>query len=791
MRYILLSFLLYLPLLHVSHATDVDCTVGPTAWCSSIDAAKECGAMRHCIQTIWSKNQLFSNGKKSSICSSCEDIVEKIRKALEKPQSEKEIKEILLELCSVIPIALMKDECSSIVGKNVDEVIEIILANIAPSVICRLIHVCPKNDEKLTKHIVQLKKVPVLPKMLNPIKSQKSEDVCQFCQWSMNKVKSFINDVKTEKELEDNLQQLCNYCPKTDECKSSIHRHISEIFLELKKDFSDTKKLCSFMSMCPKVASSSSSVSKQPIVKSSYGNLECDFCQFVISQISSILNSTNSSEAVLHYIEKEVCPFTKDVQQCKNEIEFYGKTIIKYIESGLDPLQICQKLKICKTGSMSIEAINVHQLPEKKTNGILCPFCVLAVTEMQDLLAKNLTDQEILNAIKLDLCNRLPIKEGKECNITVDTYGEKIITFLVNGTTPQKVCQDLRMCSSYIKTIIPIKKTVKSSSDCFMCKMMVNQVKIAMESNKTMEDEIKFVQENLCIHLGKAEKACNDSIRKYAPEISKLIENKMNATEICEILKMCEPKEEIKKEIKLKPIINSFKTTDQVNGEGCAICEFVMKEAAQYISANSSEIEIKKVLDFVCSQMPSTISNECKAFVDEYEESIATLISMEIDPKKICTFLDLCSKKTSVHQREKIVLEKTSISGPFCGFCKLAVDLINKELMENKTEHEIIEALTNLCDLLPKADQSTCVSYIDEYAPYVLQLVTQMDDPEKICETINLCGASSTNQHYIDAIKSMPLSVKSCGHGPKFWCKSEQSAKLCDSQSFCKKFYGN
>jgi hypothetical protein len=35
-----------------------ECTYGPSYWCSQISKAKKCGAVQHCMQTVW-KNQII------------------------------------------------------------------------------------------------------------------------------------------------------------------------------------------------------------------------------------------------------------------------------------------------------------------------------------------------------------------------------------------------------------------------------------------------------------------------------------------------------------------------------------------------------------------------------------------------------------------------------------------------------------------------------------------------------------------------------------------------------------
>lgn len=57
--------------------------------------------------------------------------------------------------------------------------------------------------------------------------------------------------------------------------------------------------------------------------------------------------------------------------------------------------------------------------------------------------------------------------------------------------------------------------------------------------------------------------------------------------------------------------------------------------------------EVEKWLEYVCNLMPSTIRDECKAFVDQYEAIIATLIANQINPDKVCQSIKVCPKSAN------------------------------------------------------------------------------------------------------------------------------------------------
>ena len=58
--------------------------------------------------------------------------------------------------------------------------------------------------------------------------------------------------------------------------------------------------------------------------------------------------------------------------------------------------------------------------------------------------------------------------------------------------------------------------------------------------------------------------------------------------------------------------------------------------------------------------MPSTIKEECKTFVEQYEPIIAALIANQISPDKICQFIGLCPQ--AVNNLKPVEIQKPVVS---------------------------------------------------------------------------------------------------------------------------------
>ncbi|CAF4875720.1 unnamed protein product, partial [Rotaria socialis] len=60
-----------------------DCAIGPAYWCKSFQNAQDCGALRHCTDTIWRYDEQRISIDSSTKCEWCEKILENTHKAIE------------------------------------------------------------------------------------------------------------------------------------------------------------------------------------------------------------------------------------------------------------------------------------------------------------------------------------------------------------------------------------------------------------------------------------------------------------------------------------------------------------------------------------------------------------------------------------------------------------------------------------------------------------------------------------------------------------------------------------
>ncbi|CAF1527142.1 unnamed protein product, partial [Adineta steineri] len=78
-----------------------------------------------------------------------------------------------------------------------------------------------------------------------------------------------------------------------------------------------------------------------------------------------------------------------------------------------------------------------------------------------------------------------------------------------------------------------------------------------------------------------------------------------------------------------------------------------------------------------------------------------------------------------------------------CTLCKYVLSFVNVLLENNATVKEIEKALEVVCVILPAEYHKQCKNFVDTYAPVLVELIVELDDPNAVCQWLTLCGKSN------------------------------------------------
>ncbi|KAK6124503.1 hypothetical protein DH2020_041756 [Rehmannia glutinosa] len=102
------------------------------------------------------------------------------------------------------------------------------------------------------------------------------------------------------------------------------------------------------------------------------------------------------------------------------------------------------------------------------------------------------------------------------------------------------------------------------------------------------------------------------------------------------------------------------------------------------------------------------VSQQCKAVVEQYGQTIMDLLLAEAQPKKICSQVGLCTfdgTRGVSAGIESVVNEKdgrsSGLGDAMCSACEMAVVWMQNQLKQNQTQDRILNYVNELCERLP------------------------------------------------------------------------------------------
>jgi len=228
----------------------------------------------------------------------------------------------------------------------------------------------------------------------------------------------------------------------------------------------------------------------------------------------------------------------------------------------------------------------------------------------------------------------------------------------------------------------------------------------------------------VCSKLGAVKAECKAVVDQYAPKMIQALIHKEDPQTVCTKVKACKT-------------ITSFAFRVEA-GPQCSICEFLVKEVEAQLAKNKTEAEIIADLKKICSSLGS-IKAECSSVVDQYGPEIISLLMAKENPMTVCSQIGLCKNSTSMfferRLRERVVAPSTT---PQCAICEFLVKEAEAQLAANKTEAQIVAHLEGVCAKLG-AVKAECKTVVDQYAPQIIQLLVQKEDPQTVCTKVGLC----------------------------------------------------
>nr|XP_034314915.1 uncharacterized protein LOC105340758 isoform X1 [Crassostrea gigas] len=721
-----------------------ECSWGPSYWCSHARNAKACGAVQHCLDTVWSK-QIIKEESQPASCDLCKMVVKETRKMLKSKSRDIKIVEFFTMACQFLPDESLKKECSVLATES-ELLIKLLKSNISDEQLCAAVKQCKGFEDKTHQYPKEVPKV-----------SGKVTKICKDCVAFFGDIKQLIQDNSTIDQIKDMLKNvLCTQLPSEEGlCDFIVDELVPQLLQTLGSEV-DPQVFCNMMGFC-----NGTNINKALVTRIQYRtelkklnkvyknvkDEECDMCHTVITEILNVLKDKINQEKIKAYIKTDLCEKLGSLaDQCKTAVDEYADILFELIANELDPTTVCTMLGFCKTtyyvaakpilpGIQLKPKVNVQEKPKA---GELCDLCQMVINELDSMILKNSTTQEVEKALN-SVCKRLPAKYSDDCSDFVKQYAPAILDLIGQELDPLTVCTVLKLCTSESKKLV-IQKPVESTTECVLCEMIMKEVDTILQGSKVKE-EIESALKSVCDRLstGDLAKECSNFVMQYTEILIDLLKS-MPPKEVCYKLGLCTAdKAPAKQQLHHVKLVsekhNSVSHLHSVDASvECVVCEYIMSEVDNILKENRSREAIENALKMVCSKLPSTISQECTDFVNQYADLVINLLIQEGDPKTVCKALNLCQASAKA---------KSVDASVECILCEYIMSEVDNILKENRSREAIENALKMVCSKLPATISQECTDFVNQYADLVINLLIQEGDPKTVCKALNLCQASA------------------------------------------------
>jgi len=353
----------------------------------------------------------------------------------------------------------------------------------------------------------------------------------------------------------------------------------------------------------------------------------------------------------------------------------------------------------------------------------------------------------------LGICSQLG-QFKDTCTNIINQYFDEIYSFIVNELDPDVVCTALGLCGESVRPMVSLVPA-QSTGNKFSAQNDISSNSLHWTPFKSQGSSIKMTP---LMQLPET---------RYMPQA-------------------------------LVPSIAEQKTKSPTSKSSitCAFCEYAVHQLLDILKENRTEEAIKNALEQLCSYLPSTLTQECQEYVEDYSELIISMLEQEVDPSTICTQLGLCSASkiqlglimpslklklpvSKPHLSLIKPLEGVSTAGlTECELCNRVVYLLDSLLEDKPTEQQIVHAVQNVCPLMPKSYYLKCTSLLDTYSAHIIPSMTELQNRKLVCQAVDICPRPMGQVHLLGGDK--------CTYGPSYWCKSVPHAKACNAEQHCR-----
>lgn len=697
------------------------CGIHPRNWCDNLETAKRCDSFETCL-TKWSslKYKLKESLKETKdnserTCGFCTFIFQKLQQTLQQNSTEVNVKDYLEGACTLLPAQNLTELCVQQVDKYLPEIYNMLRNNVDPGIICRVLKQCSDAYlEEVTEKVGEKAKTGG-KNLIDSISLTVLNDKDVIIKTPLQNDKSSVNS-----------EYL--FGPKS-----------QNLFDQLKRS----------------------------------SGVACELCTIVMNAAKHMVENKDDNAKVLNFIEKQLCSRLGSLNStCVEYVEQEGAEIIQLLIDAVDPSFICHAMGLCLKVQVTGPTEKFYDLNVR--NPLNCTLCKVVFNQVKKMLTEQKSQAKILDYVDIQLCQKVG-KSKEMCKTLIDAYGPLFLEIIARDVKPDQLCVMIGMCAT---TDAVSTQVQGSGQNCVICEFFINVLEKFINQNSTIPEIERWMQ-YVCDHAMPVpvRNECSSFVATYGDLILSLLINNVPPQKVCTFMGLCNKTEsglpEYLEEADLfrhrsdillqkeKSIAQRVQETRSVSIQ-CTVCQYAM----QYISSEYQVDKTERALEFtignVCKLSPKSYRSHCNSIVDEHGVKLITFMERYTDPLRVCGSIKLCpleeqkpnniemsdlvpAKPTEPKVDDNSLVDTTTVSGNktlACSLCLYVSELVDEKLKQNKTEEEITKELLLVCNLFPAQIKDQCSAFINEYGPYVIQLVANDLDPDVTCAALKLCDKS-------------------------------------------------
>jgi len=395
---------------------------------SGVEKAEICKKLGFCDMTLEKPDNGIS-------CTMCKTVVGQVEHLLLDQKVESEIIEALTKLCKKFP-SPYDNLCINFVQTYTVQIMQLIEQGVEKAEICKKLGYCAV-------------KFNLLP--------QTNAMGCTVCTTIIDEVEKIMTSTKVESEVEELVKKLCVKLPApySTLCDALVSQYIPQIMQWIEQGI-DHLEICQKLGFCP----------KESIARFQTGTdgMACTICTSIVAEIEAVMENTKVESEVAELVKKLCAKFPAPYSTlCDSLVEQFVPQIMKWLEQGLEHLEICQKLKFCPVN----KAIARFQTG---TDGMACTVCTAVVGQVEKIIVSTKVESEIIELVK-KLCVKFQSPYAELCESLANQYVPEIMQELVMGLEYLDICKKLKLCPNQ-KAISAarIPTEIQNGVTCDVCK---------------------------------------------------------------------------------------------------------------------------------------------------------------------------------------------------------------------------------------------------------------------------------------------------------------------------------